>query len=250
MLRSLVGSEMCIRDRNKTIEEIIEDISIGNYLRRSIRIREGSNLYDLEKDLFKHYLINDCSYLSCINTKTNKEGLLLPDTYYYFRGMKLSSIYNVSNEKLFKLIDKLWLKKPLDNPLKTKYDALILASIIEKEAGNNDEKLLISSVFLKRLEMDMRLQADPTIIYGLLPNFDGDIKKSDILNKENLYNTYMKKGLPPSPIAFPSISSIEAAILGTPGEFLFFVADSPSSHYFSKTYEEHKQAIKRYGVDK
>ena len=77
----------------------------------------------------------------------------------------------------------MWLKKPLDNPLKTKYDALILASIIEKEAGNNDEKLLISSVFLKRLEMDMRLQADPTIIYGLLPNFDGDIKKSDILNK-------------------------------------------------------------------
>lgn len=236
--------------KNKTIEEIIEDISNGNYLRRSIRIREGSNLYDLEKDLSNHYLINDCSYLSCINTKTNKEGLLLPDTYYYFRGMKLSSIYNLSNEKLFKLIDKLWLKKPLDNPLKTKYDALILASIIEKEAGNNDEKLLISSVFLKRLEMDMRLQADPTIIYGLLPNFDGDIKKSDILNKENLYNTYMKKGLPPSPIAFSSISSIEAAILGTPGEFLFFVADSPSSHYFSKTYEEHKQAIKRYGVDK
>jgi UPF0755 protein len=164
--------------------------------------------------------------------------------------MKLSSIYNLSNEKLIKLIDKLWLKKPLDNPLKTKYDALILASIIEKEAGNNDEKLLISSVFLKRLEMDMRLQADPTIIYGLLPNFDGDIKKSDILNKENLYNTYMKKGLPPSPIAFSSVSSIEAAILGTPGEFLFFVADSPSSHYFSKTYEEHKEAIKRYGVDK
>ena len=93
--------------KNKTIEEIIEDISNGNYLRRSIRIREGSNLYDLEKDLSNHYLINDCSYLSCINTKTNKEGLLLPDTYYYFRGMKLSSIYNLSNEKLFKLIDEI-----------------------------------------------------------------------------------------------------------------------------------------------
>ena len=236
--------------KNKTLEEIIIDISNGNYLRRSIRIKEGSNLYDLEKDLTNHYLINDCSYLSCIKTKTNKEGLLLPDTYYYFRGMKLSNIFSVSNEKLNKLINTLWLEKPQDNPLKSKYEALILASIIEKEAGNNEEKLLISSVFLKRLEMDMRLQADPTIIYGLLPNFDGDIKKSDILDKENIYNTYMKKGLPPSPIAFSSISSIEAAILGTPGDFLFFVANSPSSHYFSKTYEEHKEAIKKYGVDK
>ena len=236
--------------KNKTLEEIIIDISNGNYLRRSIRIKEGSNLYDLEKDLTNHYLINDCSYLSCIKTKTNKEGLLLPDTYYYFRGMKLSSIFSASNEKLNKLINTLWLEKPQDNPLKSKYEALILASIIEKEAGNNEEKLLISGVFLKRLEMDMRLQADPTIIYGLLPNFDGDIKKSDILDKENIYNTYMKKGLPPSPIAFSSISSIEAAILGTPGDFLFFVADSPSSHYFSKTYEEHKEAIKKYGVDK
>ena len=103
---------------------------------------KGSNLYDLEKDLTNHYLINDCSYLSCIKTKTNKEGLLLPDTYYYFRGMKLSSIFSASNEKLNKLINTLWLEKPQDNPLKSKYDALILASIIEKEAGNNEEKLL------------------------------------------------------------------------------------------------------------
>ena len=121
--------------KNKTLEEIIIDISNGNYLRRSIRIKEGSNLYDLEKDLTNHYLINDCSYLSCIKTKTNKEGLLLPDTYYYFRGMKLSSIFSVSNEKLNKLINTLWLEKPQDNPLKSKYEALILASIIEKEAA-------------------------------------------------------------------------------------------------------------------
>ena len=96
----------------------------------------------------------------------------------------------------------------------------------------------------------MKLQADPTIIYGLLPNFDGDIKKSDILNKRNTYNTYMIKGLPPTPISMVSISSLEAAITSFPRDYLFFVADSPTSHYFSKTYKEHKQMIKKIGLDR
>ena len=96
----------------------------------------------------------------------------------------------------------------------------------------------------------MRLQADPTIIYGLLPNFDGDIKKSDILDKNNPYNTYMIKSLPPTPIAIPSLTSIEAAVLSTPGEYLFFVANTPSSHYFSKTYDEHLSMIKTLGLNK
>ena len=96
----------------------------------------------------------------------------------------------------------------------------------------------------------MRLQADPTIIYGLLPKFDGDIKKSDILNKNNLYNTYMINGLPPTPIAMSSISSIEAAINSVPGDYLFFVADSPTSHHFSKTYTEHLNMIEKLGLNK
>ncbi len=120
---------------------------------------------------------------------------------------------------------------------------LILASIIEKEAGNDSEKVIISSVFLKRLDLGMKLQADPTIIYGLFPNFDGDIKKSDILDSNNKFNTYMIKGLPPTPISISSPSSIEAAANSLPGEYLFFVADSPSSHYFSKTYDEHKKKV-------
>jgi UPF0755 protein len=94
------------------------------------------------------------------------------------------------------------------------------------------------------------MQADPTIIYGLLPNFDGDIKKSDILDKNNIYNTYMIKGLPPTPISISSMTSIKAAITSTPGEYLFFVADSPYSHHFSKTYDEHLRMIKKLGLDK
>jgi UPF0755 protein len=109
---------------------------------------------------------------------------------------------------------------------------------------------LIAGVFLKRLTLGMRLQADPTIIYGLLPNFDGDIKKSDILNKNNLYNTYMIKGLPPTPISMASLSSIEAAINSVPGNYLYFVANSKTSHYFSKTYEEHLEMINILGLNK
>ena len=131
-----------------------------------------------------------------------------------------------------------------------KNDLLILASIIEKEAGNDSEKDLIAGVFLKRLTDNMRLQADPTIIYGLLPNFDGDIKSSDIFNKDNKYNTYMIYGLPPTPIAISSKSSILAAFNASPGDYKYFVANSPTSHYFSKTYDEHLSKIKELGLDK
>jgi UPF0755 protein len=147
-------------------------------------------------------------------------------------------------------LNEIWKDKHPNNPIKTKEEALILASIIEKEAGNNNEKELIASVFLKRLTIPMRLQADPTIIYGLLPNFDGDIKKSDILDKNNIYNTYMINGLPPTPISMVSKSSLKAAIISQPGEYLFFVANSPTSHYFSKSYEEHLNMIKELKLDK
>ena len=102
---------------------------------------------------------------------------------------------------------------------------------------------------LKRLSTNMKLQADPTIIYGLLPNFDGDIKKSDILDTANKFNTYMIQGLPPSPISISSLSSIKAASFSKPGEYLFFVADSKTSHYFSKSYDEHLNKIKELKLD-
>ena len=137
--------------------------------------------------------------------------------------MLASSILEQSYNKLDLVLSELWSKKPPNNILKDKKEALILASIIEKEAGNDNEKSLIASVFLKRIEKGMRLQADPTIIYGLLPNFDGDIKKSDILDKNNPYNTYMIKSLPPTPIAIASLTSIEAAVLSTPGEYLSLI---------------------------
>jgi len=235
---------------NKSVGEMVNLFGTGKTVSHKIIIKEGSNIFDLQKDLESSYFDQDCEYLDCIITDyPYKEGILVADTFFYKRGMLASSVLQSSHRLLDEFLSSIWLLKPKDNPLKSKYDALILASIIEKEAGNNAEKTLIASVFLQRMVLSMRLQADPTIIYGLMPNFDGDIKKSDILNKDNLHNTYMIKGLPPTPISFSSISSIEAAILSVPGEYLFFIADSPTSHHFSKTYKEHRMMIKKLGLN-
>ena len=236
---------------NKDFKEIIDLLVKGKTYTHSLTIIEGMNIYDIEKELEDSLLINDCSLLICIKTNYPfKEGVLYPDTYFYKKGMKASVLLNKSHKKLNDLLNKIWMKKPDNDILKNKYQALILASIIEKEAGNHSEKPDIAGVFLKRISIGMKLQADPTIIYGLLPNFDGDIRKSDILDKNNIYNTYMINGLPPTPISISSMSSIEAAVLSSPGEYLFFVANSPNSHYFSRTYDEHLNMIKQIGLDK
>ena len=236
---------------NKDFKEIIDLLVKGKTYTHSLTIIEGMNIYDIEKELENSFLINDCSLLICIKTNYPfKEGVLYPDTYFYKKGMKASDLLNKSHKKLDDLLNTIWMKRPDNDILKNKYQALILASIIEKEAGNHSEKPDIAGVFLKRISIGMKLQADPTIIYGLLPNFDGDIRKSDILDKNNIYNTYMINGLPPTPISISSMSSIEAAILSTPGEYLFFVANSPNSHYFSRTYDEHLNMIKKVGLDK
>ena len=234
-----------------TIAKSIDAFNKGDSFTRSLQINEGITIFDLDIIINNSLLINDCLNLNCLKTDYPfKEGVLYPDTYFYKKGMKASEILKASHEILDNKLTNLWDKKPQSNMLKNKFEALILASIIEKEAGNHLEKKDIAGVFLKRISLGMKLQADPTIIYGLLPNFDGDIKKTDILDKNNRYNTYMIKGLPPTPISIVSITSLEAAVLGTPGDYLFFVADTPTSHHFSKTYEEHKRMIKKIGLDK
>ena len=236
---------------NKDFKEIIDLLVKGKTYTHSLTIIEGMNIYDIEKELEDSYLINDCSLLECIKTNYPfKEGVLYPDTYFYKKGMMASDLLNNSHKKLDHFLNTIWLNKPDNDILKNKYQALILASIIEKEAGNQAEKPDIAGVFLKRISIGMKLQADPTIIYGLLPNFDGDIRKSDILDKNNIYNTYMINGLTPTPISISSISSIKAAILSVPGEYLFFVANSTNSHYFSRTYAEHLNMIEKVGLGK
>tara|TARA_A100001015_G_scaffold253250_1_gene293320 strand:+ start:672 stop:1625 length:954 start_codon:yes stop_codon:yes gene_type:complete len=247
-IRSIQTGEYQIS--NKSFSEIVSALQYGDTITYKLKINEGITIYELEKLINNSYLDNNCSFLKCIETDFPfKEGIMYPDTYFYKKGMQASEILIKSYERLNNYLNNKLNSVNKKTSLK-KADVLILASIIEKEAGNNNEKLNIASVFLKRLSIGMRLQADPTIIYGLLPNFDGDIKKSDILDKNNKYNTYMIYGLPPSPISISSMSSIDAAIDAEPGDYLFFVADSPTSHYFSKSYDEHLEMINKLGLNK
>ncbi len=230
-----------------TYKSFINNLQQGNVIQRKFSIIEGMNKYDILKLIDNLNIDNNCINLECLNKDLNFiEGTLYPDTYFYTSSDSLANILQLSQAKMLNILEELWEQKTPSNPLKTKYEALILASIIEKEAGNNSEKNTIAGVFHNRLKQGMRLEADPTIIYGLLPNFDGDIKKKDILDSNNLYNTYRINGLPPTPIAIPSLSSLKSAILAPENNYLFFVASGNGDHYFSVTYNEHLEAVKRY----
>ena len=232
---------------NKSLVDIHNIFINGDIVTYELKIIPGMNIYDINSLIDKTSLINDCINLKCINNSFNfKEGTIFPNTYFYKKGMMASDLLKPISNDLEEFILEIFQKKPSNNPINNIEQALILASIIEKEAGTENEKDLIASVFLKRLAIGMKLQADPTIIYGLLPNFNGDIKKSDIRDANNKFNTYVINGLPPTPISIVNKKSIKAAIMNVPGEYLYFVANNNGDHYFSKTYNEHLEAVKLY----
>ena len=146
-------------------------------------------------------------------------------------------------------LDEAWMTRHNDLPLERPYDALILASIIEKEAGNQKEKARIGGVFVNRLLTNMRLQADPTVIYGLGPSYQGDLTR-DHLKKDTPYNTYRRKGLPPTPISCPGWTSLMAAVQPLQHEEYYFVSKGDGSHQFSRSLQEHQAAVQRYQVQK
>jgi UPF0755 protein len=175
------------------------------------------------------------------------EGQFLPDTYYFPRGTRDIDVLHRSHDALVATLDGLWETRGVEVAVNTPYEALVLASIIEKETGLEHERREIAGVFSRRLRRGMRLQADPTVIYGLGPDWDGDIRRAD-LQADTPYNTYTRAGLPPTPIALAGRASIMAAVDPQPGESLYFVAtgEPNRSHYFSATLEEHNEAVQRY----
>ena len=175
----------------KSWEEIFLNLSEGNIKEFRFKIQEGTNIFDLENQLRLSDLSFDCPEFNCLSNKFNFiEGTLMPDTYFYNFKSSASSILIKSQNLFIKYADSLWEKRNPLNPIKTLESAIILASIVEKEAGNDAEKSVIAGVFLNRLNLKMRLQADPTIIYGLLPDFNGNITKKNLQDSSNKYNTY------------------------------------------------------------
>jgi len=143
-------------------------------------------------------------------------------------------------------LDEEWAGRAEGLPLKDPYEALILASIVEKETAVPEERARIAGVFVRRLQRGMRLQTDPTVIYGLGEGFDGNLRKHHLRDRTNPYNTYRHGGLPPTPIALPGRASIHAVLHPAPGDALYFVAKGDGSHHFSATLEEHARAVRRY----
>jgi len=176
---------------------------------------------------------------------THPEGQFLPDTYHFPAGTRDVDFLLRIHRMLQASLQAAWEARDLGLPLKTPYEALILASIVEKETGIADERPQVAGVFTRRLQKRMRLEADPTVIYGMGDSFDGDIRRGD-LRRDTPYNTYVIRGLPPTPIAMPGRSAIEAALHPASGDALFFVATGQGGHVFSRTLTEHRAAVTRY----
>lgn len=170
------------------------------------------------------------------------EGWFLPETYQFTRGDSNRDILERSYASMAVALEEAWASHDTSLPLKSPYELLILASIIEKETALDEERGRVAGVFVRRLQKRMRLQTDPTVIYGLGEDWDGDIRRSD-LKTDTPYNTYTRHGLPPTPIAMPGRASLQAAAHPEEGEELYFVADGKGGHTFSRTLAEHQAAV-------
>ncbi len=173
------------------------------------------------------------------------EGRFFPDTYRYHKGVSDTEILRLALNNMDARLDAVWAERDEDITLKTPYEALIMASLIERETGAPEERREIAGVFKRRMQQGMRLQTDPTVIYGMGDAYTGNITRAD-LRKPTPYNTYVIDGLPPTPIALPGLAALEAAVNPADGDTLYFVSRGDGTHKFSKTLREHNNAVNRY----
>mgnify|MGYP003325794439 CR=1 FL=1 len=233
----------------ESISSIIKKLNNGKFFYRKLTLLPGFTLKDILELGDSEGLQNDLRDKP-LNSKRNDElflgeGSFYPDTYFYLRGDSFSSILLESQKKWNLLGQKLWNERDKGLPYKSLNEAVTMASIIEKE-GLEKEK--IAGVFLNRLRVDMRLQSDPTVIYALGKNFDGNLKKED-LRIESPFNTYRYVGLPPAPISIVSKESLVAALKPLQTEYLYFVSMGNGYHKFSKTLSEHNKAVLKYQIN-
>lgn len=173
------------------------------------------------------------------------EGQFFPDSYYFARGSTDISIMRRAAMRMTDILNRQWVERLDGLPIQTPYDALILASIVEKETGRASDRPFVAAVLVNRLRRGMRLQVDPTVIYGLGENFDGNLRRGD-LERDTPYNTYTRSGLPPTPIAAPGLASIAAVMRPAASTALYFVARGDGSSEFSDTLAEHNRAVAKY----
>ncbi|CAG19610.1 endolytic transglycosylase MltG [Photobacterium profundum] len=246
------GTYLIMPDQN--LREVLGLVTSGKEHQFSITLVEGDRFVDWLEQLRTSPAVvhasegmSEADIAQAIGaTKINKlEGYLLPETYNYTAGTSDLELLKRAYNKMTALLDTAWQARDNDVPLKSAYEALIMASIIEKETAVDTERTLVSSVFMNRLNKGMRLQTDPTVIYGMGDKYEGNIRKRD-LRTPTPYNTYTIFGLPPTPIAMPSKASVLAAVNPETSSFYYFVADGKGGHKFSKSLVEHNRAVRAY----
>lgn len=240
---------------NKNINpyQLLLSLNHGKSTQGSITFIEGRTFKQMRERLAKNkaikhsiQLLTDAEVMQLVgNGEPHAEGLFFPDTFYFDRNTLDTIILKRSYEIMQAKLAKAWEARDTNLPYKTPYQALIMASIIEKETGQASERALIAGVFVNRLRIGMRLQTDPTIIYGMGDDFNGNIRRKDLL-KDTPYNTYTRNGLPPTPIAMPGLASIQAALHPAKTKALYFVGKGDGSHAFSSNLAEHNRAVVKY----
>ena len=233
--------------------ELYAKIQRGEVSQAIVQFIEGWNWREVRAVLAAQPLLkndsadmSDAEFLQAIGAQeSHPEGLLFPDTYFFAPHTSdlnvLRRAYRLQHEKLMAA----WETRAPGLPYRTPYEALIMASIVEKETGAASERPQIAGVFLNRLKLGMRLQTDPTVIYGLGERFDGNLRKAD-LQRDTPYNTYTRAGLPPTPISMPSEAAIQAALNPARTDALYFVARGDGTHVFSRNLDAHNRAVNRY----
>lgn len=212
-----------------------------------IRLGEALSLLQRSEGLQQTLIgADDERLLSMVAPARSAEGFFLPETYQYQRGDTDLSVLREAHRLMRLALSDAWDERDSPLPYEDPYEVLIMASIIEKETGVAAERAEIGGVFVRRLLRGMRLQTDPTVIYGLGDGFDGNLRRSHLRDSSNRYNTYRHFGLPPSPIALPGRAALRAAVQPAAGEALYFVAKGDGSHKFSASLEEHEAAVREY----
>jgi UPF0755 protein len=235
--------------------DVVELLRSGRVLMYSLTVVEGSTFAEFRRALAAHPKIDAANKELSVAALMSRlgmpdvhpEGRFFPDTYKFAKGTSDLEVLRMSAERMRRELEQAWDNRASDTPLRSADEALTLASIVEKETALASERPAIAGVFIQRLERGMRLQTDPTVIYGMGARFDGNIRKADLL-RDTPYNTYTRAGLPPTPICLPGKEALQAAVRPERSGALFFVATGKGdgSHYFSRTLEEHNAAVQRY----
>lgn len=239
--------------RGVSARALLENMAQGKVLQRRVTLVEGWTFQQVRTALaVAPKLTHDAAQLSDAELMMKigaggqkPDGEFMPDTYDYVRGMSDLDVLKRAHEAMQDYLDAQWSKRDPAIPLQTPYQALVLASIVEKETAQPAERQEIAGVFERRLKIGMRLETDPTVIYGMGATYNGNIRKSD-LQADTPYNTYTRAGLPPTPIALPGRAAIDAVLHPAPGDALYFVARGDGTHQFSATLAEHNRAVQKY----